>query len=66
MAERVQATRLAAIGTDTVPGWYVISLEEVTGLQSREPNLQLMIPSGVALAIAHHIQEHRRDQTPTT
>lgn len=56
MVERATATRIVGCGPDSLPGWYSISLEEVTGLESGASNLQVLIPEGVALWLARQIR----------
>jgi hypothetical protein len=63
MAERVRAIRIVASGRDAVPEWFSVSFEEVTGLQSGNRNLQLVIPTGVALDLALRIRKQLR-QSP--
>jgi hypothetical protein len=64
MAQRVLAARLAGTGPDAVPGWYLISFEEVTGLQSGDRKLEVLMPSVVAASLAHQITEHLPHQAP--
>jgi hypothetical protein len=64
MLERVQASRMLGCGFDQVPGWYSISLEGVTGLQSGATNLQVSIPEGAVLMLARQIEEDLRRLGP--